>query len=300
MNNSEYWKNFSLGTELEVSGAFIYNGLKQISQLKNYEYAEDVFEVLYNLSVGLERLMKILITLTEHQDYNNQEAFEKSLITHNLDCLRNRIEINIKLELNDIQKEFLVLLTTFYNKHRYNRFNFNYQNDYTKDKDSFIDFLSRKLQLERSEGKLLYSFKNTKQIKRFLVKIVSKISLKLYELIELKARELNIYTFELRTNGKAYKIFKHTDFNFELHTILKKELIIALINNKNSSFIKFIKNIKPLNFDVQDENEIINMLLYDQELEGYFDFIDDFYEKLKKRKERFDVLELLGQKGIEF
>lgn len=300
MNNSEYWKNFSLGTELETSGIFIYNGLKQINDLKNYNYPEDVFEVLYNLSVGLERLMKIVIVLTEHQDYANQEALEKSLITHNLDCLRNRVEINHKLELNDIQKEFLVLLNTFYNKHRYDRFNFNKSNNYTKDQDAFIQFLCNKLHILDSNESLFTTFKNTKQVKKFLVKIVSKIGTKLYETIEIRARGLNIYTYELRPNGKAYRIFMHKDFNFDFHTILKKELLITLLNNKNSNFIKFIKTIKSLPFDVQDENEIIGLLLADNNLEDYFDALETFYDEMENKKERFDILEILGEKGIEF
>lgn len=300
MNKNEYWKNFSLGTELETSGIFIYNGLKQINDLKNYEYAEDVFEVLYNLSVGLERLMKIVIFLTEHQDYANQEALEKSLITHNLDCLRDRIEINHKLELNDIQKEFIVLLTTFYNKHRYDRFNFNELNDYTKDQDAFIKFLCNKLRILVSNESLSATLKNTKQIKKFLAKIILNISINLYEVIESTARALNIYTYELRPNGKAYRIFIYKDFNFELHTVLKKELLIALINNKNSNVIKFIKSIKSLPFDKQDENEIISMLLSDNNLEDYFDALETFYEELDNKKERLDTLEAIGIKGVEF
>lgn len=296
MNNTEYWKNFGLGTALETSGVFIYNGLKQINDVKDYEYPEDVFEILYNLSVGLERLMKITIVLTEHQDYSNQEALEKSVITHNLDCLHNRIEINHTLELNDIQKEFLVILTIFYKKQRYDRFNFNNSNTYTKDKDSFINFLSKELDIESP----LDTFKNTEQIKSFLVKIISTVTIKLYEIIKIKARELNIYTYDLRPNGKAYRIFIHKDFNFELHTVLKKELLIALINNKSSNFIKFIKSIKPLPFDVQDENEIIGLLLTDNDLGDYYDALEVYYDEVENKKERFNLLAILGKKGIEF
>jgi hypothetical protein len=300
MNKDEFWKNFSLGTELEVSGAFIYNGLKQINGLNNYDYSEDVFEVLYNLSIGFERSMKIVIILTEHQDYTNQEALEKSLITHNLDCLRNRIENNHNLELNDIQKEFLVLLTIFYKKYRYDRFNINETNNYQKDKASLIDFLSKKLGVEVSNQNSFNTFKNTSPIKSFLAKIVSKISVKLYEIIETKARGLNICTYGLRPNGKAYLIFKYKDFNFNYRDTLKKELLIALINNKNSNFIQFIKSIKPLPFDVQDENEIIRLLLDDSELEQYYDALDAYYNDIEDKKERFSQLQFLGKKGLEF
>lgn len=299
MNNSEYWKNFSLGTELETSGIFIHNGLMQINNLTHYEYAEDVFEILYDLSVGLERLMKIVIVLSEHQDVA-QEMLEKSLITHNLDCLRNRVEINHKLELNNIQKEFLVLLTTFYKKHRYDRFNIDESNVYTKDKDAFIQFLCKSLNINSNSESGSQTFKNKKQIKLFLTKIISTVATKLYEIIENQARDLNIYTYDLRPNGKAYRIFIHKDFNFELHSTLKKELLIALINNKNSKFIKFIKTIKPLPFDVQNENEIIALLLSDNNLEDYFDALETYYDEMDNKKERFEILEILGEKGMVF
>lgn len=300
MNTSEFWKIFSLGTELEISGVFIYNGLKQINDLKHFEYSEDVFEIMYNLSVGFERLMKIVIVLTEHNNDCNQENFENSLKYHNLDCLRKRIEKTYNLGLHNVQKEFLVLLTTFYKKHRYDRFNLNDENDYSKDRDSFIKFLSRKLNLTANDEGLFEPFKNTKQIKKFLVKIVREISIKLYEIIETRAEKVNIYTYELRSNGKAYRIFLQKDFNFEYHTVLKKELLIALVNHTDSRFISFIKSINTIPFDVQDENEIMSFLLQDQKLEQLFDGLDEFYGELDNKKERFEILEIIGNNGCDF
>lgn len=295
MNEHEYWKSFSLGTELETSGIFIYNGFKQINDLYHYEESEDVFEILYNLSVGIERLMKILIVLKEQQENTNQEASEKELITHNLDNLQQHIEKNHKLGLNDIQKEFLNLLTVFYKKQRYDRFNLNDSNNYTKDKDCLFDFLVRKLKINEKGF-----FRNTKQIKSFLVKIVSNISTKLYERIKFSANELQICTYELRPNGKAYRIFIYKDFNFEIQNTLKKELFITLMHRENSNFFKFIKSIKPIPFDVEDENEIINMLSSESNLENHFDEMETFYEKLENKKERLNILRTIGKRGIEF
>ena len=38
MNSTQYWKNFSLGTEIDISGAFIYNGLKAFDDILNVYY----------------------------------------------------------------------------------------------------------------------------------------------------------------------------------------------------------------------------------------------------------------------
>ncbi|HPV20642.1 MAG TPA: hypothetical protein PK102_03300, partial [bacterium] len=76
MNSSLFWKNFNLGKELEISGAFIYNGLYRLHEIQTLYYDEEIFEVFYNLSVGLERLLKIAIILIEHDENMDQEKFE--------------------------------------------------------------------------------------------------------------------------------------------------------------------------------------------------------------------------------
>jgi hypothetical protein len=78
-----FWKNWRMGTELQISGSFIYNAILCLDQMETFYYEEECFEFLYNTSVGIERLLKICIILTEHDKINNQEEFEQSLITHN-------------------------------------------------------------------------------------------------------------------------------------------------------------------------------------------------------------------------
>lgn len=296
MDNQDYWKNFGLGTELEISGAFLFNGLKSINTLDNFNYAEDVFELLYNLSVGIERLQKIAIILIENIDINNKESkkqFEESIRHHKLLNLHVMIERKHSLNLNAHQKEFLHLLSKFYKTYRYDRFNINSSKDYEKEKGYFVAFLSGKLSITKTSN-------NTKQIKAYLSKIIEKIILAIYRVIEDKAKRNNIFTHDLRPQGKAYRIFIYKDFDFKYDTILKKELLIRLVNNSNSSFIKYVKNIKPLPFDVQDENAIINALISSNKLVNYFDELEDYYEQLENKKERFEMLETIGKTGLEF
>lgn len=296
MDNKDFWKNFGLGTELEISGAFLFNGLKSINTLDNFNYAEDVFELLYNLSVGIERLQKIAIILIENIDINNKESkkqFEESIRHHKLLNLHVMIERKHSLNLNAHQKEFLHLLSKFYKTYRYDRFNINSSKDYEKEKSHFVEFLSGKLSITKTSN-------NTKQIKAYLSKIIEKIILAIYRVIEDKAKRNNIFTHDLRPQGKAYRIFIYKDFDFKYDTILKKELLIRLVNNSNSSFIKYVKNIKPLPFDVQDENAIISALISSNKLVNYFDELEDYYEQLENKKERFEMLETIGKTGLEF
>ena len=59
---SEYWKNFNLGTELDILVAFCSTGCS-IPQCRLC-CGEDAFEFLYGVAVGVERLVKIALILT--------------------------------------------------------------------------------------------------------------------------------------------------------------------------------------------------------------------------------------------
>ena len=58
MTPEEWWKNFALGMEIDAAGTFIYNGIRSLHELPTLNHPVDSLEVLYNLSVGIERLLK--------------------------------------------------------------------------------------------------------------------------------------------------------------------------------------------------------------------------------------------------
>ncbi len=88
MDKTRSWKNFTLGEELHIAGRFIYNGLRSFHEMNVLHNDDEAFEVLYQLSVGFERLLKVAVILIEHDDTLDQEHFEQSLITHShLDLL---------------------------------------------------------------------------------------------------------------------------------------------------------------------------------------------------------------------
>ena len=51
-----FWKN--LIWKLIGRRRLIYNGLKAFDDLENFYYEDEIFEILYNLSAGIERLEK--------------------------------------------------------------------------------------------------------------------------------------------------------------------------------------------------------------------------------------------------
>ncbi|WP_427340451.1 hypothetical protein [Caloranaerobacter sp. DY30410] len=82
MNKVTYFKNFTIETEIDIAGTFIYNGIREFNRLETFNNEQEIFHVLYPISVGIERLQKVLIVLLEDISLDELEDFEKSLITH--------------------------------------------------------------------------------------------------------------------------------------------------------------------------------------------------------------------------
>lgn len=261
MNEPDFfWKNFRLGTELQISGTHIFNALYFLDKLEYIRYEEDIFEFLYNVSLGIERIQKIAIILLEHHKDVDQKSFEKDLITHNHLELLNRIKKTKKLNFGKVHKKFLNLTSDFYNSYRYSRFNKSSVYHKNFDKYKFLEFIGNELKLEVDKD---YDYlENSKQIKQFLGKLISKIVCDFYEIIRNRAYEIGTFTYEIRYESKAFKIFTAKEYTFEIENNLKKEILITLINETglNDEFKEYIKSIKPILFEEYNSSYYIKYL----------------------------------------
>lgn len=74
-----------MGREIDIAGTFIYNGMKSFDAMDGFSQECDVFQVLYSIAVGVERIQKVLLVLLENFPDDISEKyiidFEKSLIT---------------------------------------------------------------------------------------------------------------------------------------------------------------------------------------------------------------------------
>jgi hypothetical protein len=293
MNELEYWKNFHLGTELDISGSFIFNGLKCFHEMDTLYYSDEIFEFLYNISVGLERLFKITITLTEDTTNINQEEFEKSLITHNHLELFNRITNKNKLNIGKIHISFLQVLSSFYKSYRYERYNFKSSKDRKQEKELLHSFIEKNYDLKINDN---FPFDITFidiKLKKFIGKIIGKFTNLLYQIIKDKANELNIYTYELRENTKAFKIFIQEEYDFEKEDILLKELLVYFVNS-NNKHTDFLKTIEPLKFNDELNDKYIVGIISSIKRGYEIEEMEELYLDIKKPKERLDILNSLG------
>lgn len=302
MRPDEWWKNFGLGMELDASGAFIYNGIKFLGALEGLNHSTDIFEVLYNLSVGIERLLKVAVILIEHNDQTSIEEFEESLITHNTMELANRVQKNVDLKLSGVHKEFLSMLSKFYKSHRYGRFSLSSVPNIEEEKVMFLNYLHKHLKIDiKDDGPFSY-IHNTPQIKKFVGKVVGKISRNLFDIISDKARSLNIYTYELRSDSKAVKVFYALDerLDFIDEENVKKELILFLMSNNSGDHIELLRSFGALDLDPAEAPAHIKALLNDDHLHYVQGEVECAYEEVTNVKERLEMLSIMTNEHLSY
>ncbi|HRG26532.1 MAG TPA: hypothetical protein PLJ00_01490 [Chitinophagales bacterium] len=301
MNSTQYWKNFSLGTEIDISGAFIYNGLKAFDDIQYFIHEAEIFEVLYNLSVGIERLCKVAIVLIEYNSSTDSKRFTESIKTHKIEYLIIRVTKNKILDLNKEEKAFINLLSHFYNSLRYDRYSENEQNYYTKEKEVFVNYLNSELKFSIDIRSDFILTENDSVIKSSFGKVVGNIVTRLYEIIRNEAVRLHLYTYEIREFSKARKIFYSEKFDFLEEACAVKELLIFFINNKNSNGVfNIIRNIKPLDLDPALANDYIQALIHPHMLQEHLDEIEANLEDVLDKSDRIEVLELLSNLRSQF
>lgn len=301
MTRERLWKNFALGIELDIAGTFIYNGIKSLEDLQSFRHPVDTFEILYNLSVGIERLLKIAIILLEHNENIDIEEFEKSLISHNTVELANRVDKHKPMKLPDLNREFLALLSKFYKSHRYGRYSLSSVPNIDEEKKSFLKFIEKHLSLSLSIEDELAFIGNTDQIRKFIGRVVKNISSKLFIIIRNEAFRLNIYTTELQGDSKAFKVFCGQRLDFIDERIKKKEILLYLISLKSgNSHIDALRSFGSLDLDAEMTPEYIQALFNDNALYLVTDEIDALYEDIENVRERLDFINIMDNPCLSY
>lgn len=300
------YKNFNMGAELDISGEFIYDGIHALNQMNTADEETRLFSFLYHTSVGIERIQKIIIVLCDTFDLQNYKEFEDSLITHSHTGLQERVFKLTNMKLIARENRFLQMLTSFYNSARYDRFNLNSQ--YAKGKEFFCDFLVS--QIPNSQIKY-HAFSNeiliTSYVKEILGRIVGSISKKYYELICEKCRETGTYTYELRTDSKAEKIFlsnyKKNSLQMQknIENMSVKELLIYLRNSKDKHpFLLYMDEFEHIEFDPAFLNEYISEISNGNIPQALVDEVESLYEENGCFEHRKDLIEAIGNPNVDF
>ncbi len=203
-----YQESVLMAHEVDLAGEFIYSALNKVNSMKSIDEPTDSFFVMYHLSVGIERLQKVLLVILEDVQMDNIGKFVNSIKMHNLLDLNGKIQSKTKIGFSPEQKGLLSVLSDFYKNHRYNKYDF-----YSYDMDS-PNSLSSFLKQYYSSYEETYSLLserhlNNEEIKDFVGKCVGTICQKYYQKIWDVSHEKNIYCYELRHESAAEKIFQY-------------------------------------------------------------------------------------------
>jgi len=300
MNRQQAWKNFDLGEELHVCGAFIYSGLRRFYEMNTLNNPDEVFEVLYNISVGLERLLKIAVVLLKHDENIDQAELEKSLVNHNHPLLLKWVRDYTELNLSGPHNEFLALLEHFYNNLRYDRFTLSPTYNPNREREALIRFLAKGLKVDIDEPAPGFGIRNDDRYKKYLRRIVIKIASAIFDVVVRKASELNLYTYELRDGSRAQTIFLgRADFLAE--DVLWRELLVFFMNTSSSSgAIEFLRSIEPLDFDPALANDYLACFQSDTAKAFVVDEVETLYADLEDPADRLKTMDLIANPNVYF
>lgn len=296
MKPSDFWKNFRLGEEIHISGTFIYNALRRFHELRKLDFSDELFEFLYDLSVGLERLLKTAVVLYEHNETTDQEELEKSLITHNHLDLVARLRRHIELGFGTTHNDLLSLLATFYKSLRYDRFALASVYEGKKEATLIRALLVKHLEAEFPDDGFFLGNDNHDQYRKFIRRTALKVAREVYRVIKDRARQINIYTYELRNGSKAESVFlREVDIADE--DILWKELLIFFMNVKSDTgYLRFLREIPPLEFDPGLVSDYLDCFKSDSSKAYVMDELEHHYGEME-RDERNERLQRMGAIG---
>ena len=300
------YKNFNMVNELDIAGEFIYDGIQTLNQMDVISDGAAIFSFLYHTAVGVERLQKILVVLLEDITLDNYKEFEEGIVTHSHCHLHERISEKRKIKLNSRENEFLSLLTTFYNHSRYNRFNLD--KPYCQEKEITEKYITKYLdEADISRSVCSNDIIVTLKVRELFGRVIGSISKKYYQVLRDIAREKCTYTYELRSDSKAEKIFlsdcpKNSLQRMKItETIALKELLVFLKNSKESTpFTRFLKTIQPLEMDIALINEYIMEIGKGTIPQALVDEVECLYEESGYGKDRIEQISLIGDPYVMF
>ncbi|MCU5584207.1 hypothetical protein OCF65_27955 [Bacillus toyonensis] len=315
MENYFYYKNFKMGTELNISGNFIYDGIQYLYLMEDIEDEGEgeVFSFFYNISVGIERLQKIILALAEN--ITDRDQFLNDLKTHSHQSLNERIMRRKKIDFSSREIAFLSLISNFYKESRYQ--NYSVKSDKSIDREYINPIYSEEIKKFYSKYLNNNEVFNLERCKTLFSRTIGTITMKYYKRVRELCSEKNIYTYELKSSSKAFKVFlnqhdKNCLLNiFKNDTNALKELLLYLINSDDGNILveffdeeeesdatfELLNEIKPLDI------ERCNIPAYVQSiLKGKIstDMVDEIqwlqHEEEDNLRDRLNMLDIIGHR----
>lgn len=303
---NEIWdfKSINMGRELEIAGEFIYDSAKKMMAITGVHNQYEISTILYTGAVGIERLQKIYLCLVQ-QNPKDKDSMPKCLKKHNHLELQKEIEKYTTEQITKNGKRLLGLFAEYYNNFRYA--NYIPGRHGSELKKLFIGFLKK--QNRKFDFDEPYAPSQFEVFKRFYINELGKMANLYFELIESKAREIGTYTYEIDYFSSAARVFWGTQRKSLYDQIVVeqnaiKELLLYIYKNKRESGVfKILNDMEALELDDMSINDCLGDLCDGRVNDVLIDQVEDLYEKIedkRQRKERKELLDLLGNKSVLF
>lgn len=267
-----------------------------LDKCEHLENEDELFDMLYHLAVGFERLFKVAIVLLEHTPDTDQVEFEKSLITHDHMKLLERLRENGPFELSTPHHALLSCLSRFYQRFRYDRFSLASVTDREKERADFKRFIAAGIGVELGQGESIFVTYDMPRIRRFVGRTVGKITERAFELAKTAAESNHLYTYEIRADSKAYKLFIRKEYDFLKEDIAWKELLIYLLKTKDpSNLTRLISKTAPLDFDSGDAVGYLEAFRSETKKTELVDLVEVLHQERKPLHDRLELLDVIGE-----
>lgn len=162
------------------------------------------------------------------------------------------------------------------------------------------EFLSKHLKVQALETKGFMATSNDDRYRRFLHRHVCKLSNALYKLIDDRAHDLNLNTWELRSGSKAETVFRG-EADIPGEDVLWKELLLFFMNTKESTgYLRHMRAIPPLDFDPADANDFLASFRSDAAKAEVRDQLEALYAELEKPGDRLALMATIGDPSYDF
>lgn len=305
MNQKERFLNFSLGAELEIAGSFAYHALAILNSSHGIYHHDQVFLFLYNAAVSVERLQKCVLYLYTSED--DLGSFAKTIENHDYQSLHGRIVTYSGEKLSRQQNAMIKLLQEFYKEGRYSKLTPNALYDCRKEFEDFVRKQYGEEMLEKHWFTGEYYISN--RAKEYIGRTLGKLLSHYYELIAKRAMELRLYTYELRSDSPAFKVFLNQSPKRSLQSIADREnralaeLIVFLSNSRErTGFLDFLHSIEPLELDPALVQDYLVDIMNKQVPQQLVDEVSTIYEDMSPEcvRNRTEVLSLVGNKNVIF
>jgi len=291
-------RSLALNSELDNAGQAIYQGLSRlydINTIKSKVLTEsDIFYFLYQTAIGFERLIKVSHKLNKVIDPN----FSAGGRGHNILGLHNELVQSGKINTDSTQEHFLDLLSNFLDTStRY--YNLDDRRGTAKrPRDLFLDFINNpKIDLDKIGFNIATILKNY------------------YELIYELSNVLNVFTYELRYDSSAAKLFYGCRIYNDIFDIFKYEdrafgeYIIAIVSlfkktGDLSPSGKSLLEINPIDETIYTEIdffETVRELRRGSVSQDLKDIVDELYKEMtdENRATRGQLLSIFDSKSSE-